>query len=332
MTDIVLDRSALDLPRAPAVVGESGPRRRRGGPAVALIVLGALLVVAPFALGLFAKVAAGQQLLDRFTPLLTEDSLARYDGDLRFLRGAADTVGTLGATYRVPTGRYPGIAAYRADAADITDRGGRLIDDVRAGAGDFHRLAAVGGFDRLPLLLVAAGLAIAGGGVALLRSDDRGRRLGAVAAGLAGAGLIAFVATSGVLGIVGPADQLVSRFGPIMNEQQVRQLQSDFVTVVGAVGDVDTGYPGVPVAPADAAALNRLKAQWPQTSRDLADLVGQINDNIGNYRSLVQLGRLSPIPGVSGWQLVPAVGLVAGAAALVLAFLAGRPIRKEHTP
>ncbi|QKT06514.1 hypothetical protein HUN08_04405 [Gordonia sp. X0973] len=321
----------LDLPDAPVVAGirGAGAGGRRRWPAVALIILGGILVIAPFGLGLFPKVAAGQQMLDRFSPLITQDSLARYDADLCFLREAAGTVGRIDAKYPVPSGRYPGVEAYRASAAGIDRRGTALIGSVREGVGDFDRLSSVGGFDRLPLLLVAAGIAIGGGGIALLRADDRGARIGAAVAALAGAGLIGFVATSGVLGIAGPAQQLTARFAPIMNESQVRTLQTDFVAVVGAVGEIDTGYPGTAVSPGDRAELARLRAQWPPASRDLADLVGQINDNIPNYRALVSLGNISPIPGVSGWRLLPAACLVAGGAAIVLAILGLRPNRKE---
>jgi hypothetical protein len=316
-TDPVI-AAQLDLPDAPAVPRAAVPARLRW-PAVALIGLGAVLIVAPFALGLFGKVASGQQLLDRFTPLLTDDSLARFDADLALLRDGAVTVGRVGDQYGVPADRYPGVAAYRAAAPGIDERGTALIGSVRAGTTDFDRLAAVGGFDRLPLILVIAGIAFAVGGVAVLRSDARGARIGAVAAAVAGAGLVAFAASSGVLATAGPAQALVDRFAPIMNEAQVRTLQTDFVAVVGAVGEIDTGYPGVRVEPPEATELAQLKTGWPQASRDLADLVGQINDNIDNYRALVSLGRLSPIPGTTGWQVLPAVCIGAGVAGIVLA-------------
>lgn len=316
----------LELPDAPAVPRATAPPRRRW-PAVALIGLGAVLIVAPFALGLFGKVAAGQQLLDRFAPLLTEDSLARYDADLALLRDAANTVGRIGERHRVPADRYPGVAAYRAAAPGIDERGTALIGSVRAGTADFDRLAAVDGFDRLPLILVVAGVAFTGGGIALLRADAAGARIGAAAAAVAGVGLVAFAASSGVLATAGPAQALVDRFAPIMNEAPVRALQTDFVTVVGAVGEIDTGYPGVAVGPSEGAELARLKTGWPQASRDLADLVGQINDNIENYRALVSLGRLSPIPGTTGWQLLPLVCVGAGLVGVVLAGAGLRPVK-----
>jgi len=282
--------------------------------------VGLVVVAAPFVLGLFAKVAAGAQLLDRFEPLMAPDSLARYDADLVFLRDGASTLHRIGDRYRVDDRHYPGVAAYRDAAPGIDARGSELIGSVRAGTGDFDRLAGIGGFDRVPLLLVVVGLAAVGGGVALRSSDTRGARFGAVVASAAGLGLMAFVLTSGVWTSAAPAQALVDRFGVIMNEQQVRTLQSDFVIVVGAVGEIDTGYPGsgVRLAAADAAELDRLKAGWPQASRDLADLVGQINDNIANYRQLDSLGRLSPVPGVTGWQLLPVFCLVIGAAIVAL--------------
>ncbi|MFN8056750.1 hypothetical protein [uncultured Gordonia sp.] len=321
---------SLHLPDAPAVPRALAPSRRRW-PAVALISLGVVLIVAPFALGLFGKVAAGQQLLDRFAPLLTDDSLARYDADLALLRDAAGTVGRIGEHHGVPADRYPGVATYIAAAPGIDGRGTGLIGSVRAGTADFGRLAAVGGFDRLPLILVIAGIAFTGGGIALLRADAGGARIGAVAAAIAGVGLVAFAASSGVLATAGPAQALVDRFAPIMNEAQVRALQTDFVTVVGAVGEIDTGYPGIRVAPSEAAELTGLKAGWPQASRDLADLVGQINDNIANYRALVSLGRLSPIPGTTGWQLLPAVCIGAGVAGAVLAAAGLRTKQGENS-
>ena len=59
----------LDLPKAPPVTtGVAAPLRRATWPALALVALGLALIVGTIIGGLFAKTAAGEQMINAFAP------------------------------------------------------------------------------------------------------------------------------------------------------------------------------------------------------------------------------------------------------------------------
>ena len=88
----------------------------------------------------------------------------------------------------------------------------------------------------------------------------------------------------------GAAQALVDRFAPIMNEAQVRALQTDFVTVVGAVGEIDTGYPGIRVV-----AVGGRRTHWAQ-GRMAAGIAGSGRSRRTDQRQHRQLSGTE-----SGW-------------------------------
>jgi hypothetical protein len=313
------------LPAAPPVVrAVAAPVRRGRGPALVLLVLGALLVVAPLATGLFAKAASGQQLIDAFAPHLSDDALDRYDADLATLRRGAAAIDVVYRQHRVPAGRFPGIDEYRAQAPAIDGRGTGLLTRIRDAEPDYRRVAAIGGFDRVPFLVVAAGLAMAYAGAVLLR----GRRAG-------GAVLLALAASVALIGYPfvselprgGRAgERLQHALAPVMSTATVRREQQDFVVLVHAVGELDTAFRAVPRAGKPGKALDALVRAWPTISSDLAGLVGAINDNLANDRALADLDDLTRGVGVSGLVALP--WLLAGAGAFgSVAALAALPRR-----
>ncbi len=110
-------------------------------------------------------------------------------------------------------------------------------------------------------------------------------------------------------------------FAPMMTRGEVRQLQADFVVLVTADGELDTGFRAVPQTGQPAADVNALLSAWPQISSDLAALVGTINDNIGNFNTLDDLHSLLRSAGASGLQSFPVllVGLAIVGATLAVA-------------
>lgn len=320
----------LDLPAAPAITRPAArPVRRPKAPAVALVVLGALLVVGPVVGGLFSKAASGRQLLDAFRPHLQDDALARYASDLRTVRAAGGAVDAVYATGEVAPGRFPGIDAYRGQSQQIGARADALLDRVRSAQDDFRAVDRVGGFDRVPFLVVTAGLvAVWGGGVLLAGSTGRARTATGLVV-LASAALVTCPFLSDLPEGSRAGQRMVASLAPAMTPQQVSALQRDFVVLVTAEGQLDTGFRAVPAPAPAAAALTKLRADWPGISSDLATLVGTINDGIGDYRALHDLDRLGHPLGTSGlaalpWALVGAGAVVAGLAT------AARPRREEH--
>jgi hypothetical protein len=302
------------------------PVRWRTPPAVALLVLGLALTLGPIVGGLFSKVAAGAQLIDRFEPHLEVDALARYDTDLGVLRRGAAAVDAVFVQQQLPDGQFPLLDEYRRAAPGIDERATALLDRVTAAEPDYRRVAAVGGFDRVPFLLVAAGAAAAYGGAVLLgRNRSRARSAVAVVV-LAGVAVAAYPFVSSLTDGSRAGARMVEDLAPVMTAEQVSRLQADFVVLVQAVGQLDTAFRAVPQPDQPGVDIQALVTAWPTVSSDLADLVGTINDNLGNYDALDDLDGL-----VGGLERFPGLLAVVGLATAALG-LAALPRRAEARP
>jgi hypothetical protein len=298
-------------------------------PAVALLFFGVLLTVSPIAGGLFSKVAAGKQMINQFAPYMTPDTLARYESDIATLRNGATGVNEVYTKQDVATGRFPGLDEYRVRSASIDGRAESLLRRVTAARSDYQKVAAIGGFDRIPFLIVISGaVAIYGGFV--LRFGARRRDRSTVLLVVSVSALVVlypFISSFETGAAAG--GRMIRALSPVMTAGQVRQLQDDFIVLVTAVGELDTTFSAVPhVAPA-AAQIHTLVDEWPSLSSDLASLVGTIDDNITNFDALKSLNSLTSSVGVSGLEAFPwlLVGIGATTATLSAAAL---PRRKKE--
>lgn len=318
----------LDLPEAPPITrGEALPVHRPKAPAIALLVLGLALTLGPIVGGLFAQVARGTQLLDRFEPHLEADALARYGTDLEILRQGAASVDATYAAQAVPAGRFVGLDRYRQESPAIDARATALLDRIEAAEPDYREVHDIGGFDRVPFLVVGAGIvAIYGACVLLAGRRDRARAaVGLVV--LAGAALAAYPFLSDLQDGSSAGERLLPALAPVMQPEEVRALQLDFVVLVQVVGELDTGFRAVPQA--TPGALDLVEA-WPKVSSDLATLIGTLNDNIGNYDALDDLDARTRSLGLSGLAGLPwlLVGVGVASAGLSIAAL---PRRSKET-
>lgn len=296
-------------PAPPVTRGTTPQRRPRHAAAVLLVALGAAILAGVIGSGLFSTVAGGQQMLDAFGPHLDRDALARYDADVATLRSGARAAQQDPALQR----ELAGVRQWAAASGAIDARAQGLLDRVSAAEPDYRAADAISGFDRVPLLLTALGLAAVVAGVALARGIRGGAATVAILLGLATA---AYPLGSGLWAGAGSTERLVTAFEPVMREQQVVALQQDFVVIVQAVGQLDARGDRASLPP----ALRRLVAQWPDISSDLAGLVGTVNDERGRYEALRDLPDLALVP--TG---LLALGL--GTTALTLAALPRRTRR-----
>jgi hypothetical protein len=323
---------ALELPPAPPVTRAGAtPLRRPTVPALGLLALGALLTVGAIAGGLFAKAAAGTQMIDQFAPLMTPDALARYRGDIETLQAGTAGIDTIYHQQAIPGGRFPELDAYRAQSTAILGRASDLLHRVTATAPDYRQVADIGGFDRMPFLLVLGGIVSISGGSVLLVGDAKRARAAVVLVVLMATAIAAYPFVSGLDNGAPAGHRMLRALAPVMSSGEVRQLQRDFIVVVGAAGELETSFRGVSKSGPAATEVRALVERWPTVSSDLATLVGTIDDNIGNFKALHDLDALTSAIGVSGfvafpWFLVGSGALSAGIA------LAGRPRRgKERT-
>lgn len=300
---------AVAPPRTAAV---ASPRR---WPALLLILIGVGLAAASIAGGLPKTTAGATKLLDAFGPQLTTESLARLDGDV-------DAVARFGAATRseAAAGRLAGAPrtaefARRSPAIEANARG--LLTSARAAQGDVDRLAGIRGLSTLPQLLLLIGIALALAGAVLLRSRGSSTRRWAAAAALACAAvLVVHPFVSGLTAGAGSAGRVIERFAPIMTQQQVVTLQTDFLALVGAVGEIDRG-----TTVRRTPEIREFTASWQTVSSDLATLTGAINDNLPDYQRLARTNGAVPIPGGT-FALLPwaeiALGLAAAGAVIGL--------------
>lgn len=320
----------VDLPPAPPVARAiAPPLLRRRPPAVALVVLGIVLVLGPIVGGLFSKVAAGEQLLDEFAPHLEVDALARYDDDLALLRAGAAGLDGIYAAGTVTDGQFAGIDQYRRDAAAIDARASNLLAQVRAAEPDYRRVAGIGGFERVPFLVVLAGVVAIYGGCLLLGAGRGRAQAGAAIVVLVGVALLAYPFLSDLPNGTRAGSRMLDALEPIMSADEVRQLQLDFVVLVQAVGELDTSFPDLAPTGPPAAAVDALVAAWPTVSSDFAELVGTINDNLDNYDALEDLDGLTSSLGVAGLPALPWLLVGIGATTTALATAAWPHRRKE---
>jgi hypothetical protein len=321
---------ALDLPSAlPVTQMLATPLRRRKAPAVVLLALGVLLAVGPIVSGLFAKVAAGNQMINQFAPYMEANSLSRYRADLGILQRGTSGIDAIYHHEDVAPGRFPLLDDYRIQSTAIQDRASGLLDLVTAAEPDYRRVADIGGFDRIPFLIVAGGVVAIYGGCVLLSGAAGRAKATAVLVVLTSTALAASPFMSGLDGGATPGHRMLQSLAPVMRPGEVRQLQSDFVVLVEAVGELDTSFRGVPqhgVAATDVAAL---VDNWPLVSSDLASLVGVIEDNIGNFDALGKLDAFTNTLGVSGLSVFPWLLVSAGVASAGLS-VAARPRRGKE--
>jgi hypothetical protein len=311
----------LELPCAPPVTtAVPALLHRPKWPALGLLVLGVLLVFGPIIGGLFAKTAAGNQMIDQFSPYMQSDVLARYSNDIQILHAGAAGLDTIYDRQDIAPGRFPGLDAFRGDSKAIIGRASGLLDRVSGAQSDYEQVARIGGFNRIPFLIVACGLVAVYGGCVLLAGRRSRARPAVVLVVLASVAVAVYPFLSGLSGGAQAGERMVHSLAPVMTAHQVRDLQDDFIVLVNADGELSTTFRGVPRSGQSATAVDTLVKRWPGISSDLASLVGVINDNISNFDALEDLDALTRGAGLSGlgafpWLLV-AIGVTSAGLAV----------------
>jgi hypothetical protein len=324
--------TAVELPFAPPVTTTAAaPLRQPKAPAFGLIGLGGVLVFGPIIGGMFAKTAAGNQLIDQFAPYMRSDALARYGRDIHILGAGAAGTGAIFRRQHIASGQFPGLDAFRRESAAIVGRATHLLNRVKAAQGDYHHVARIGGFDRIPFLIVLCGIvAIYGGFVLLAGRRSRSVPVAALVV-IASVAIVIYPFVSDLLGGSQAGQRMLHSLAPVMTPHEVRQLQDDFIVLVNADGQLSTSFRGVPEPGPPATAVATLVHRWPGISSDLASLVGIINDNINNFNALDDLNALTRDVGLPGLGALPWVLVGTGATSASLAIGALPRRRKESS-
>jgi len=324
--------AALVLPSAPPVTtAVAAPLRRPKGPAIGLVGLGVLLVFGPIIGGMFAKTAAGNQLINQFAPYMQSGALARDASDIHLIGAGAAGLGAVYRSQPIPPGQFPGLETFRRESTAIVGRASSLLHRVSGAQNDYQHVSRIGGFDRLPFLLVTCGIVALYGGCVLLAGRRSRVVPAAVLVVLASVALAVYPFVSDLFGGSQAGQRMLSSLAPVMTPHQVRQLQEDFIVLVDADGELSTTFRGVARPGPSATEIATLVQRWPAVSSDLASLTGVIDDNLPNFNSLEELDRVPRDVGLSGFGAYPWLLVAVGAlsASLTIAALPRR--HKEFT-
>jgi hypothetical protein len=322
----------LELPCAPPVTTSvATPLSRPKGPALGLLGLGVLLVFGPLVWSFFAKTAAGEQMVDQFAPYMKSTALARYDNDIKILHNGATSIDTIYRRQDIPRGQFPGLDDFRHHSTAIVTRASTLLSRVRGAQGEYEQVARIGGFDRIPFLIVASGIVSIYGACVLLGGRRSRARPAAGFVVLASVAIGIYPFVSGLNGGAQAGQRMLHSLAPVMTPHEVRQLQDDFIVLVNADGELATTFRSVPRSGQSATAIATLVHRWPGVSSDFASLVGVINNNISNFNSLNDLGALTHDVGLPGLEAFPWLFVGVGAASAGLAVGALPRRRKESS-
>lgn len=152
-------------------------RGRRGGGRAALwvlVALGAGMMVAPVAFQMFTRAPKGAEMIDDFTPMMTEARLRAVQSSFTTLGGAEGQLRVTALPALEQAGGdpadYPAIAQFsEVWPVMLVDFNG-MVATMSDNLDNFQAVAALPSFDLFPWFFVAPGLLVAGAaGVALRR-------------------------------------------------------------------------------------------------------------------------------------------------------------------
>ncbi|MEV6339060.1 hypothetical protein AB0M12_30635 [Nocardia vinacea] len=269
------------------------PPPGRRWPFVVLIVVGALLLLAPIVAGMFPRAVKGEAMIDSFAPYVTQSSIDGYRSDLQVLEDARTNVLALRSSGQQP-GSYERVDQFVRDYPGIRSDMSTMLDAIDANRGNYEKLAAAPPFGALPWLLALPGVILIAAGVFGFRRAQAGQRavVWRAVAALAGIALIATPVVGALFPAAPAAQPLIDGFQPILTHDEVRKVQGYFVTLVAADGELDSRYTGAVRSAhpdADLTGISALESRWqPMTSR-FAALIGAMNDNVVNFDAVVAL-------------------------------------------
>ena len=286
-----------------------------------LVLVGVVFVLAPIRLGMYGEAAEGQRMVERFTPILTDQRLDRLEDHLKVIEAArAET-----AARQLPEGdlAHLNTVQFVAQFPETEKRFSGWITAMRADEGVFGELKSLPPFGIFPFVFGFAGFAlIIVGTVGLLSDSTRKRRVLQIAAALVGVALAAFPVAAGVFAHSASGTKLLSDFRPILTEENVRWAQSEFVVIGPSSAELLNDLHTSPQAhlPATRAFVD----QWATISSDFASVIEEFADNLGHFQALERLNQTTKPLGFAsfdefGWfYLAPGLLLVLAVGADIL--------------
>ena len=308
------------------------PGHRRG-PILVVLAIGLGLVAAPFAFQMFARAPGGGEMLAEFEPYMDRELLTGFQGYLDHAEGAAlELEAELPVLYRDHLGLPPeAVADDHAAVATFVEEYPAIHEDMSGmlltitdNIDNYQAVNALPPFALFPWFFLIPGVLVAALAAWWLA---RGRGAPGLRAGLIvlGIGLIAAPVVFQMFTRAPLGGSMIDDFEPLMTTERITEVQTHFLTMGAGEGVVRTQVLARladegGLSPAEVAgALPRTTAfidVWPDMSREMAPMMGAMNDNIDNFQGVAALPPFPLFP----WFFVAPGLLVAG-----LAWFAGRP-------
>lgn len=272
----------------------------RRWPAIAVLVLGIGIAVAPLAFGMFERAPKGGDMIDGFAPYMEEAKMAQFRGFLAQMDETREAVIRLDRTIDDGTvAAHPAVGAFIEDYPAISEDMGSMLDTMDDNLGNYRGVAALPPFPLFPWFFVMPGLMLALAGALWLRFPQA-TRPGVVAAFL-GIGLIAAPVMFQMFTRAPGGAEMIDDFESLMTTERVGEMQGYFL-VIGA-GEGDLRRQLVPVwqdaeaaDPEALAVLTEFSQDWPTISNQMAPMIGTMADNVDNFAAVVALPDFALFP------------------------------------
>jgi hypothetical protein len=335
------NESADPSPAAPVIAGSTaGIRGSKGQWVAVLAILGAALIIMPFAFNMFSRAPKGAAMLKEFRPFMTTSRLDGFQEDIRqinagvqqanngvatFLTGSSDP-GTARARFDAT---YPTFAQFSGQWGTINTHMTDLLDKVQGNLPNYQAVAALPSFTLFPLFFVIPGaLVLLLLGASLLRATWwRTCRWILVVLGI---GLILAPVVFQMFQRAPKGGRMISAFRAIETTANVEQIQGYFGSMAVGQGAIRLELvPALEQAGLSTTQIQRmfpavytLDARWVHILNDMTPMIGAMSDNVANYQAIA---ALPPFPLFPYFFVLPGI-FVAGAA------IAAGPGRRRRSP
>ena len=281
------------------------PRRAPRGALWFALAIGLGLAVAPAIFGMFGRAPAGGQMIDDFKPYMTSEALGRFGEHLEAIDAAAAETAALSASGSA-------LEIFRHDWPGINGRMTEMLTTIRSNTGRFEGLVALPPFWTFPWFFVLPGLMIAGVAAWGISRAPARQRVPVLALAALGVAVIAAPAIFQMFSRAPGGAQMIDDFRPLMTSTNITDVQSSFLVIAGAEGELRNE---ILAGQADAAALpatRQFVEAWPVIASEMAPMIGAMADNLDNFAAVDALPPFWLFP----WFFV-LPGLLVVAAALI---------------
>jgi hypothetical protein len=338
------DERADRAERAPTVPVIAGSKARDRSPKTrwlaVLALLGAALIIMPFAFTMFSRAPKGAAMLKEFRPFMTTARLDGFQEDIRqinagvheanngvakFLTASSDS-GTARARFDAT---YPTFGQFSGQWGTINTHMTDLLDKVQDNLPNYQAVAALPSFTLFPLFFVIPGaLILLLLGASLLRATWwRTCRWILVVLGV---GLILAPVVFQMFQRAPKGGRMISAFRAIETTHNVEQIQGYFGTMAVGQGAIRLELvPALEQAGLSTMqiqntfpAVYTLDARWVPILNDMTPMIGAMSDNVANYQAIA---ALPPFPLFPYFFVLPGI-FVAGAA------IAAGPAHRRRRP